>query len=48
MKGVRELLKEIYKLYVEYVVRNPFCVPGNPICSDLFKTKLDEFIKQSS
>ena len=48
LKGVRELLKEIYKLYVEYAVRNPFFTPGSPINSDLFQAKLDDFIKQST
>lgn len=46
--GVRELLQQLYaKIWVEYVVRNPLWVQGTPISSELFKTKLDEFIKQS-
>lgn len=46
--GVRELLQQLYaKVYVEYAVRNPLWEPGTPITSDLFKVKLDEFIRQS-
>jgi hypothetical protein len=46
--GVKELLHQIYaKIFVEYVVRNPMWTPGTPITSTLFKTKLDEFIKNS-
>uniref|UniRef100_A0A336KJX7 Trafficking protein particle complex subunit n=1 Tax=Culicoides sonorensis TaxID=179676 RepID=A0A336KJX7_CULSO len=46
--GVRELLQQLYaKVWVEYVNRNPLWVIGTPVTSDLFKAKLDEFIKQS-
>lgn len=46
--GVRELLQQLYaKVWVEYAVRNPLWQPGTPITSDLFKEKLDEFIRQS-
>lgn len=46
--GIREFLQSIYtKIWVEYVVRNPLWTIGTPISSDLFKTKLDEFVKQS-
>ncbi|XP_076258231.1 blocked early in transport 5 [Rhynchophorus ferrugineus] len=48
-QGVRDLLHQIYKeIYVEYVVKNPMCVLNEPIQSELFKTKLDAYIKQSS
>ncbi|CAH0723500.1 unnamed protein product, partial [Brenthis ino] len=47
-QGVRELLKKIYgEIYVKYVVRNPMCGIGEPITSELFKNKLDTFIKQA-
>jgi hypothetical protein len=35
-------------VYVEYVTNNPMTKPGEPITSDLFKSKLDGFVKQSS
>ncbi|KAL1506094.1 hypothetical protein ABEB36_005522 [Hypothenemus hampei] len=48
-QGVRELLQRIYKeIYVEYVVKNPLCNLREPIESELFKLKLDAYIKQSS
>lgn len=46
--GVREFLQQLYsKIWLDYAVRNPLWIPGTPITSDLFKQKLDEFIKQS-
>lgn len=48
-QNVRELLQQIYsQIYVEYVVKNPVCNMKEPIKSELFKTKLDTFIKQSN
>ncbi|XP_037950668.1 trafficking protein particle complex subunit 1 [Teleopsis dalmanni] len=47
--NVKELLQLMYaKVWVEYVVRDPLWTPGTPVTSELFQTKLDEFIKQSS
>lgn len=47
-QGVRELLKKIYaEIFVKFAVRNPLCVMGEPIASELFKNKLDSFIKQT-
>lgn len=47
-QGIRELLKKIYSdIYVKYVIRNPLCGIGEPINSELFKNKLDLFIKQA-
>lgn len=46
--GVKELLQQLYaKVFVEYAVRNPLWTPGTQITSLLFKTKLDEFIKNA-
>ncbi|CAG9579559.1 unnamed protein product [Danaus chrysippus] len=48
VQGVRELLKKIYaEIYVKYITRNPLCGIGETITSELFKTKLDAFIKQA-
>ncbi|XP_041968720.1 trafficking protein particle complex subunit 1 [Aricia agestis] len=47
-QNTREILRKIYsELYVKYVMRNPLCAAGEPINSELFKTKLDAFIKQA-
>ncbi|XP_011211426.1 PREDICTED: trafficking protein particle complex subunit 1 [Bactrocera latifrons] len=47
--NVKELLQQLYsKIWVEYVVRDPLWNPGTPVTSELFQTKLDEFIKQSA
>lgn len=46
--GVRDLLRKIYsEIYVKYAVRNPLCGIGEPINSELFKNKLDAFVKQT-
>lgn len=45
--NVRDLLQQIYsQIYVEYVVKNPMCALDEPIQSELFKMKLDEFIRK--
>lgn len=45
-QGVREALSNIYsKIYVEYVVRNPLCKPGEAINSELFSSQLDNYIQ---
>ncbi|XP_016116480.1 trafficking protein particle complex subunit 1 [Sinocyclocheilus grahami] len=42
----RDTLQQIYStLYVEYIVRNPLCVLGESLQSDLFNSKLDSFIR---
>lgn len=40
-------IKDTFQIWVEYVVRNPLWTIGTPVTSDLFKSKLDEFVKQS-
>lgn len=46
-QNVRELLQQIYsQIYVEYVVKNPLVNLEEAIKSELFKQKLDAFIKQ--
>lgn len=43
----RDILQKIYsQIYVEYVVKNPMCSMKDAIKSELFKAKLDEFIKK--
>ncbi|XP_052782819.1 trafficking protein particle complex subunit 1-like [Mya arenaria] len=44
--SVKDILHEIYKnIYVEYVVKNPVCELSQPIETELFKQKLDEYIR---
>jgi hypothetical protein len=45
---LRESLKYIYSLYVEYVVKNPIYSPGSPIKSELFNTALDQYVRSIS
>lgn len=46
--GIKDFLLQLYsKIWVEYVVRNPLWTIGTPVTSDLFKAKLDEFVKAS-
>ncbi|XP_023222474.1 trafficking protein particle complex subunit 1 [Centruroides vittatus] len=46
--NVRELLHELYRqIYVEYVIKNPESQFGQPITSELFCERLDDFIKNS-
>jgi len=47
-QGVRQLMQQIYsQVYVEYVIKNPLVKLNEPIQSELFKSKLDSFIRQS-
>nr|CAH0103704.1 unnamed protein product [Daphnia galeata]SVE76742.1 EOG090X0HJH [Daphnia longispina] len=47
-QGVRELLQQINsQIYIEYCVKNPAYHAGETIQCELFKTKLDELVKQS-
>ncbi|XP_046336108.1 trafficking protein particle complex subunit 1-like [Haliotis cracherodii] len=44
--SVKETLQLIYSsIYVEYVVKNPLCYLDQPITSELFKAKLDDFVR---
>ncbi|XP_035674032.1 trafficking protein particle complex subunit 1-like [Branchiostoma floridae] len=44
--NMRETLHQIYSsIYVEYVVKNPLYELGQPIESELFKAKLDNFVR---
>lgn len=36
------------QIFIEYVVKNPLCSLREPIQSELFKSKLDAYVKQSS
>ena len=46
---IRDVLWDIYsKVYVEYVVRNPLCKPGEWITSELFGSQLDAYIQSRS
>ncbi|KAL1290236.1 hypothetical protein AAHE18_20G114800 [Arachis hypogaea] len=42
---LRDSLKYIYNLYVEYVVKNPLYTPGSPIRCQLFNTTLDQYVR---
>ncbi|KAH9627471.1 hypothetical protein KSS87_006162 [Heliosperma pusillum] len=42
---LRESLKYIYNLYVEYVVKNPLYSPGTPIRCEPFNTNLDQYVR---
>ncbi|KJE90220.1 trafficking protein particle complex 1 [Capsaspora owczarzaki ATCC 30864] len=42
---IHDLLQQIYsQIYVEYVVKNPLCTPGEKITSELFETRLNALI----
>ncbi|KAK3418837.1 hypothetical protein EUGRSUZ_H04599 [Eucalyptus grandis] len=45
---LREALKYIYSLYVEYVAKNPLYDPGTPIRCDFFNTNLDQYVRRIS
>ncbi|KAM7273014.1 hypothetical protein ACFE04_027678 [Oxalis oulophora] len=42
---LRDALKYIYNLYVEYVAKNPIYSPGTPIRCGLFNTALDQYVR---
>lgn len=46
---IRELLSGLYcQVYVEYASKSPMLVPGEIITSNLFRTKLDQYMRASS
>ncbi|AWO97453.1 putative trafficking protein particle complex subunit 1 isoform 3 [Scophthalmus maximus] len=46
VSNARETLQHIYSnLYVEYIVKNPVCVLGHNLDSELFSSRLDAFIR---
>eukprot|EP00245_Coleochaete_scutata_P013761 TRINITY_DN5701_c0_g1_i1.p1 TRINITY_DN5701_c0_g1~~TRINITY_DN5701_c0_g1_i1.p1 ORF type:complete len:146 (+),score=10.34 TRINITY_DN5701_c0_g1_i1:99-536(+) len=46
MPDLRETLRYIFlNIYVEYVVKNPLYVPGQPFRCELFSTNLDLYVK---
>jgi len=46
---VEELLSGLYcQVYVEFASKSPMLVPGEIITSNLFRTKLDQFMRTSS
>ncbi|XP_061814994.1 trafficking protein particle complex subunit 1 [Nerophis lumbriciformis] len=46
VNNARDTLQHIYSnLYVENIVKNPTCVLGDALDSELFSTRLDAFIK---
>lgn len=46
---IREMLAGLYAgVYVEFAAKNPMFVPGEIITSNLFRTKVDEHIKNSN
>merc|ERR1712227_5122 len=45
---VRELLSGLYcQVYVEFASKSPMLVPGEIITSNLFRTKLDQYMRSS-
>ncbi|XP_057866217.2 uncharacterized protein LOC131073734 isoform X1 [Cryptomeria japonica] len=42
---LQEALKDIYNIYVEYVVKNPLYTPGQPFRCELFNTTLDHYVR---
>lgn len=42
---VRELLASVYELYVNYVSKNPFSLPDQPIKADKWELHLDDLMQ---
>eukprot|EP00252_Welwitschia_mirabilis_P007606 TRINITY_DN19143_c0_g1_i1.p1 TRINITY_DN19143_c0_g1~~TRINITY_DN19143_c0_g1_i1.p1 ORF type:complete len:166 (+),score=19.17 TRINITY_DN19143_c0_g1_i1:256-753(+) len=43
--NLQEALRHIYSLYVDYVIKNPLYVPGEPFRFDLFTAELDNYAR---
>ncbi|KAK2154819.1 hypothetical protein LSH36_256g02038 [Paralvinella palmiformis] len=44
--NITDILQQMYcNIYLEYVVKNPFCSREEAVKSELFKTKLDEYVR---
>ncbi|KAI4881794.1 hypothetical protein NFI96_019737 [Prochilodus magdalenae] len=42
----RDILHQLYStVYVEYIVKNPLCVLGETLQSELFSSRLDSFVR---
>ena len=47
--NIQDVLRHIYsRIFVEYVVRNPLERPGEAVKSELFETKLDNYVQDLS
>ncbi|EDV19892.1 Trafficking protein particle complex subunit 1 [Trichoplax sp. H2] len=45
--NIKDIMKSIYrKIYVEYLVKNPFIDVSKPVSSELFVSKLDAYVKE--
>lgn len=48
-QDIRELLSGLYcQVYVEFASKSPMLVPGEIITSNLFRTKLDQYMRNST
>ncbi|XP_076435800.1 trafficking protein particle complex subunit 1-like isoform X2 [Babylonia areolata] len=44
--NIRDVLQQMFSsIYVEYVVKNPLTELGEPITSELFRTKMDDYVR---
>ena len=44
--NIRDTMHQMYsKIYVEYVVKNPMSQLNEPVVSELFKSKMDEYVR---
>ena len=47
--SLNDVLQHIYSnIYVEFIVRNPLCKPGEWLDSELFCSELDSYVKSLS
>ncbi|KAL8625026.1 Trafficking protein particle complex subunit 1 [Nucella lapillus] len=44
--NIRDVLQQMFSsIYVEYVVKNPLTELGEPVTSELFRTKMDDYVR---